>query len=175
MASTVLASLASASGRSVGMIASWTWTRTSNPASGGYDPPDNHSAISCPTAAAFATSSGDILEDLGYSRSSILYRMRYLPLPGQFRKTYAYSNFGYTTAAIAAAIEDRKALGNDYRGTTVLPPGYDFHEFASFSDYENRPNKAALNIFSLTASRSIVSCAKPMRKRRQEASVPAPA
>jgi CubicO group peptidase (beta-lactamase class C family) len=29
--------------------------------------------------------------------------MRYLPLPGQFRKTYAYSNFGYTMGAIAAA------------------------------------------------------------------------
>jgi CubicO group peptidase (beta-lactamase class C family) len=43
------------------------------------------------------TESGDLLEDLGYSRPDILHRMRYLPLPGQFRKTYAYSNFGYTT------------------------------------------------------------------------------
>ena len=53
--------------------------------------------------SGLATESGDLLEDLGYSRPHILYRMRYLPLPGTFRKTYAYSNFGYTTGAIAAA------------------------------------------------------------------------
>ena len=53
--------------------------------------------------SGLATESGDLLEDLGYSRPDILYRMRYLPLPGQFRKMYAYSNFGYTTGAIAAA------------------------------------------------------------------------
>ena len=53
--------------------------------------------------SGLATESGDLLEDLGYSRPQILYRMRYLPLPGQFRRTYAYSNFGYTTGAIAAA------------------------------------------------------------------------
>src|SRR5215510_4557020 len=53
--------------------------------------------------SGLATESGDLLEDLGYSRPQILYRMRYLPLPGQFRRTYAYSNFGYTTGSIAAA------------------------------------------------------------------------
>ena len=53
--------------------------------------------------SGLATLSGDELEDLGYTRPQILYRMRYLPLPGQFRKTYAYSNFGYSEGAIAAA------------------------------------------------------------------------
>lgn len=33
--------------------------------------------------SGLATLSGDMLEDLGYSRPQILYRMRYLPLPGQ--------------------------------------------------------------------------------------------
>ena len=32
--------------------------------------------------SGLATESGDLLEDLGYSRPDILYRMRYLPLPG---------------------------------------------------------------------------------------------
>ena len=31
--------------------------------------------------SGLATESGDLLEDLGYSRPEILYRMRYLPLP----------------------------------------------------------------------------------------------
>ena len=53
--------------------------------------------------SGLAPAFGDLLEDLGYSRPQIFYRMRSLPLPGQFRKTSAYSNFGYTTGAIAAA------------------------------------------------------------------------
>src|SRR4051794_27371725 len=53
--------------------------------------------------SGLATLSGDELEDLGYTRPQILQRMRYLALPGQFRKTYAYSKFGYTEGAIAAA------------------------------------------------------------------------
>ncbi len=32
--------------------------------------------------SGLATESGDLLEDLGYSRPDILYRMRYLPLAG---------------------------------------------------------------------------------------------
>ena len=66
--------------------------------------------------SGLATESGDILESLGYSRPQILYRMRYLPLPGEFRKTYAYSNFGYTTAAIAAARSEERRVGKECVG-----------------------------------------------------------
>lgn len=96
--------------------------------------------------SGLATSSGDILEDLGYSRPSILYRMRYLPLPGQFRKTYQYSNFGYTTGAIAAADK----IGKPWE---TIADEQLYHRLgmtstsSRFSDYENRPNKAALHIF----------------------------
>jgi CubicO group peptidase (beta-lactamase class C family) len=96
--------------------------------------------------SGLATSSGDLLEDLGYSRPSILYRMRYLPLPGQFRKTYAYSNFGYTTGAIAAAMK----IGKPWE-TIADEQLYSRLGMSStssrFSDYENRTNKAALHIF----------------------------
>lgn len=96
--------------------------------------------------SGLATSSGDILEDLGYSRPSILYRMRYLPLPGQFRKTYAYSNFGYTTAAIAAAMKIGKPWETIAEEQLYYPLGMTSTS-SRFSDYENRPNKAALHIF----------------------------
>jgi CubicO group peptidase (beta-lactamase class C family) len=96
--------------------------------------------------SGLATESGDMLEDLGYSRPDILYRMRYLPLPGQFRKTYAYSNFGYTTGAMAAAIK----LGKPWEtiAEEQLYSRLGMNSTSSrFSDYEDRANKAALHIF----------------------------
>src|ERR1700761_2212132 len=51
---------------------------------------------------------GDYLEDLGYSRPEILHKMRMVPLVGQFRETYHYSNFGYTEGALAAVIKTGK-------------------------------------------------------------------
>jgi CubicO group peptidase (beta-lactamase class C family) len=96
--------------------------------------------------SGLATESGDLLEDLGYSRPDILYRMRYLPLPGQFRKTYAYSNFGYTTGAVAAATK----IGKPWE-TIAEEQLYSILGMKStssrFSDYEDRANKAALHIF----------------------------
>ena len=96
--------------------------------------------------SGLATLSGDELEDLGYTRPQILYRMRYLALPGQFRKTYAYSNFGYTEGAIAAATK----IGKPWE-TIADEQLYSRIGMTStssrFSDYENRPNKAALHVF----------------------------
>ncbi|CAN7688755.1 serine hydrolase [Mesorhizobium sp. LjRoot246] len=46
---------------------------------------------------------GDLLEDLGYSREEILFRLRYVTSGGPFRASYAYTNFGLTEAAVAAA------------------------------------------------------------------------
>jgi CubicO group peptidase (beta-lactamase class C family) len=92
------------------------------------------------------TESGDFLEDLGYSRPQILYRMRYLLLPGQFRKTYAYSNFGYTTAAIAAATKIGKPWETIAEEQLYSRLGMTSTS-SRFSDYENRADKAALHIF----------------------------
>ncbi len=96
--------------------------------------------------SGLATESGDFLEMLGYSRPTILYRMRYLPLPGTFRKTYAYSNFGYTTAGIAAATKIGKPWEEIANEQLYVPLGMT-RTSSRFSDYENRANKAALHIF----------------------------
>lgn len=95
--------------------------------------------------SGLATESGDLLEDLGYSRPTILHQMRYLPLPGVFRKTYAYSNFGYTTGAIAAATKVGKPWETIAEEQLYAPLGMTSTS-SRFSDYENRTNKAALHI-----------------------------
>jgi CubicO group peptidase (beta-lactamase class C family) len=95
--------------------------------------------------SGLATESGDLLEDLGYSRPTILHQMRYLPLPGVFRKTYAYSNFGYTTGAIAAATKIGKPWETIADEQLYAPLGMTSTS-SRFSDYENRTNKAALHI-----------------------------
>ncbi|MCC7024165.1 MAG: serine hydrolase [Thermomicrobiales bacterium] len=47
---------------------------------------------------------GDYLEDLGFDRDEILYRMRFIAPASSFRSAYAYTNFGLTAAAVAAAM-----------------------------------------------------------------------
>jgi CubicO group peptidase (beta-lactamase class C family) len=96
--------------------------------------------------SGLATSSGDMLEDLGYSRPSILYRMRYLALPGQFRKSYAYSNFGFTTAGVAAAMKVGKPWETIADQELYSRLGMTSTS-SRFSDFENRSNKAAMHIF----------------------------
>src|SRR5207253_8963926 len=39
---------------------------------------------------------GDLLEDLGFTRAEILYRLRYQHPASSFRSHYAYTNFGMT-------------------------------------------------------------------------------
>ena len=46
---------------------------------------------------------GDQLEDMGYDRAEILRRLRYIKPGSSFRSHYAYTNFGITEAAVAAA------------------------------------------------------------------------
>lgn len=46
---------------------------------------------------------GDHLEDLGFDRATILERLRLLPTGNRFRADYAYTNFGFTAGAVAAA------------------------------------------------------------------------
>ena len=48
-------------------------------------------------------SAGDDLEDLGYGRAEILRRLRYIKPGSSFRSHWAYTNFGITEAAVAAA------------------------------------------------------------------------
>lgn len=46
---------------------------------------------------------GDQLEDYGFPRDEVLRRLRYLTPQSSFRAGYAYTNFGLTEAAVAAA------------------------------------------------------------------------
>ena len=46
---------------------------------------------------------GDLLEDMGYDRAAILYRLRFVPTGNKFRSQYAYTNFGVTEGGVAAA------------------------------------------------------------------------
>lgn len=46
---------------------------------------------------------GDLLEDLGYPLDQILFRLRFITPLGAFREDYAYTNFGFSEAAYAAA------------------------------------------------------------------------
>src|SRR5256886_2888079 len=53
---------------------------------------------------------GDLLEDLGFTRAEILYRLRYQHPGSSFRAHYAYTNFGMTEGGVAAA----KAYGLEW-------------------------------------------------------------
>jgi CubicO group peptidase (beta-lactamase class C family) len=45
---------------------------------------------------------GDLLEDIGFTRAEILFRLRYQHPNSSFRSRYAYTNFGMTEGAVAA-------------------------------------------------------------------------
>ncbi|MGI9074684.1 MAG: serine hydrolase [Bryobacteraceae bacterium] len=92
------------------------------------------------------TSAGDVLEDLGFSRPEILHKMRLLPLPGTFRKTFQYSNFGYTEGAIAAAKHVRKRWEVLAHERLFEPLGMTSTSYR-YSDFENSENKAAIHVF----------------------------
>jgi CubicO group peptidase (beta-lactamase class C family) len=91
------------------------------------------------------TGAGDVLEDLGYSRPEVLHRLRFVPLAGEFRRTYHYSNFGMTEGAIAAS----KKVGQTWEmiAEQRLYSKIGMRSTSSrYSDYENNPNKAALHV-----------------------------
>lgn len=91
------------------------------------------------------TSSGDALEDLGFTRPEILHQMRLIPLAGPFRKSYHYSNFGYTEGAIAAS----KAARIDWEDLAEIRLFRPLEMTSSsyrYSDYARRENKAAIHV-----------------------------
>jgi CubicO group peptidase (beta-lactamase class C family) len=91
------------------------------------------------------TESGDLLEDLGYTRPDILHQIRFLPLAADLRKAYQYSNFGLTEGAVAVT----KKVGMTWEELAEqrLYSKIGMRSTSSqFSDYENNPNKAALHV-----------------------------
>ena len=51
----------------------------------------------------------DMLEDIGWDRAQILHRLRWQRPDSSFRSRYAYTNFGFTEAAVAAAMAAGKS------------------------------------------------------------------
>ncbi|AQT81616.1 serine hydrolase [Mycolicibacterium litorale] len=87
---------------------------------------------------------GDKLEDLGYDRRHILDRLRQLPL-GEFRISYAYTNFGLTAAAEAVAAAAGQSWEDLSEQVLYRPLGMTSTS-SRFADYESRPDKAVGHI-----------------------------
>lgn len=84
---------------------------------------------------------GDLLEDLGFDQATILHRLRYLAPEYSFREGYAYTNFGLTAAAVAAA----HAAGTSWEDLSderLYKPLGMTSTSSRFSDYMARENRA---------------------------------
>jgi CubicO group peptidase (beta-lactamase class C family) len=88
---------------------------------------------------------GDVLEDLGYSQAEVLRRLRFQALAGPFRSSYAYTNFGFTEAAVATA----KAVGKPWEDLAAdrlfKPIGMD-HTSYRHANYAAAANRATLHV-----------------------------
>lgn len=88
---------------------------------------------------------GDLLEDLGYERAEVLHRLRFEKPASSFRSEYAYTNFGYTEAAVAGA----RAIGKDWEDLAAdklfRPLGMKSSSYR-FADYAAAENRARLHV-----------------------------
>jgi CubicO group peptidase (beta-lactamase class C family) len=87
---------------------------------------------------------GDKLEDLGYDRRQVMERLRYLPL-APFRISYAYTNFGLTTAAEAVAAAAGKSWEDLSEEVLYRPLGMSSTS-SRFADFMARPNHAVNHV-----------------------------
>ena len=84
---------------------------------------------------------GDLLEDLGFTRAEILYRLRYQHPDSSFRSHYAYTNFGITEGGIAAA----RAYGLEWEAAAnekLYKPLGMTSASSRYADFVARSNKA---------------------------------
>jgi CubicO group peptidase (beta-lactamase class C family) len=84
---------------------------------------------------------GDLLEDLEFTRAEILHRLRYQHPGSSFRSHYAYTNFGLTEAAVAAA----KAYELDWEEASeqkLYKPLGMTSTSSRYADFDARTNKA---------------------------------
>jgi CubicO group peptidase (beta-lactamase class C family) len=88
---------------------------------------------------------GDLLEDLGYDRAEVLHRLRYLKPASSFRSRYAYTNFGYTAAAVAAARAAGKSWEDLAADKLYRPLGMKSSS-SRFADYAAADNRARLHV-----------------------------
>jgi CubicO group peptidase (beta-lactamase class C family) len=84
---------------------------------------------------------GDLLEDIGYDRTEILYRLRYQKPDSSFRSHYAYTNFGFTEAAVAAAMASGKSW-EDVSAERLYRPLGMTHASSRFADFAASASRA---------------------------------
>jgi CubicO group peptidase (beta-lactamase class C family) len=84
--------------------------------------------------------SGDLLEDLGFNQTEILFKLRLLPLE-PFRSQFLYTNFGLTAAAEAVAASQGTSWAELSEQRLYAPLGMESTS-SLFADYESAPNKA---------------------------------
>jgi CubicO group peptidase (beta-lactamase class C family) len=88
---------------------------------------------------------GNDIEELGYTQGEILRRLR-LAKPGySFRVGYAYSNFGLTEGAVAAARVSGKGWEEAAEERLYKPLGMTSTS-SRYRDFIARPNRAALHV-----------------------------
>lgn len=88
---------------------------------------------------------GDLLEDLGYDRAAVLHRLRFAKPASSFRSKYAYTNFGITEAAVAAARPTRKSW-EDLADELLYQPLGMKSTSSRFRDYAEAKNRAVLHV-----------------------------
>ena len=84
---------------------------------------------------------GDELQDIGYNRSEIIGRLYHIPMTGDFRSSYAYSNIGMTLAATAAAGKAGLSWEDLVKRRVIDPAGLK-NTSARFADFANAPDHA---------------------------------
>jgi CubicO group peptidase (beta-lactamase class C family) len=87
----------------------------------------------------------DLLEDLGYDRKQILFRLRYLKPSSSFRSHYEYNNLTYTEAGVAGARAAGKAWEDLCAEKLYRPLGMSSTS-SRFAEYEAAPNRALLHV-----------------------------
>jgi CubicO group peptidase (beta-lactamase class C family) len=88
---------------------------------------------------------GNDLEGLGFSRDEILPRLRHLKPTSSFRAGYAYSNFGLTEGAVAAAKPTGMAWEDVAEEKLYKPLGMRSTS-SRYADFVKRVNRASLHV-----------------------------
>jgi CubicO group peptidase (beta-lactamase class C family) len=88
---------------------------------------------------------GNDLEGLGFSRDEILPRLRYLKPTSSFRAGYAYSNFGLTEGAVAAAKPTGMAWEDVAEEKLYKPLGMSSTS-SRYADFLEHLNRASLHV-----------------------------
>ncbi len=90
---------------------------------------------------------GDPLEDLGFDRATILQRLSLQPLGNRFRASYAYTNFGFTAAAVAVARQQGSSWEELAAERLYRPLGME-RTSSRHADFRNAPNRVRPHVRS---------------------------